>query len=104
MKPVFGHTRPKCCNCLPVINALMEQNAKLHKMLMAFNAAGLNLARQEEAMAKLAVEGRRIDLDKSKAEADVERATAQRLEAENGVRPSRYGEHAVRTVIGAGTP
>lgn len=87
-----------------VLTALLDQNRELHRMLMAFNRAGLNLANHEQTMAKIANEEQQTKVDHMRATADKERAEAKRIDAENGVRPPVYGSGAgaTRTIIGAG--
>jgi hypothetical protein len=86
-----------------VVDKLMALVEKQQKMLMSFNRAGLNLANQEVKMAELDIERKRTDVDALKARAQLERAEAQMIAADDTSPKPRFGERGhVRTRVGTG--
>ena len=99
---------PECAACAAlaeVIDKLMTLCDRQQKMLMSFNRAGLNLANHEVKLAELEIERKRTESDSFKARAQLERAEALKITAEEGGPPPRFGSKGhtrTRTAIPAG--
>lgn len=92
---------PACEAFSTVVDKLMTLCDRQQKMLMSFNRAGLNLANHEVKLAELEIERKRTEADGFKARAQLERAEALKITAEDAAPAPRFGTKGhTRTRVG----